>query len=60
MRWNRFRLLIERDPKYLNMLDLEFPGSTPAELFYDVIGDMKDKLDADKKVVKEILKVFRA
>lgn len=57
MRWHRFRLLIEKEPKYLNMLDCEFPGSTAAELFYDVIGDMRDKFSDDKRLVKELLKV---
>jgi hypothetical protein len=58
MRWIRFRSLIEGERKFQNMLDCEFSGSTPAELFYDMIGDMRDKFEDDKKIVKGMLKVF--
>jgi pre-mRNA-processing factor 40 len=55
-RWKEFKPLIKNDPRYLTMIEDDIEGSTPAELFYDLIEDLEERYHKDKKRIKEILK----
>jgi len=55
-RWKQFKPLIKNDTRYLDMLEEDIEGSTPAELFYDLIEDREDRYHKDRKKVKEMLK----
>eukprot|EP01125_Pyxidicula_operculata_P016758 TRINITY_DN5794_c1_g1_i1.p1 TRINITY_DN5794_c1_g1~~TRINITY_DN5794_c1_g1_i1.p1 ORF type:complete len:643 (-),score=165.61 TRINITY_DN5794_c1_g1_i1:209-2137(-) len=54
-RWHHFKPLIKDDVRYTSMLE-DIDGSTPAELFYDLIDDLEDRFYKDRKVVKDIVK----
>jgi hypothetical protein len=54
--WSNFRLRILNDQRYLDMLEPDIDGSTPAEIFYDIVMDLEEKFERDMKRVKEILK----
>jgi pre-mRNA-processing factor 40 len=41
-KWKQFRPLIKDDDRYIAMLG-DVDGSTPAEIFYDTVSDLKDR-----------------
>jgi pre-mRNA-processing factor 40 len=55
-KWKEFRPLIKNDPRYVAMLDENIEGSTPAELFYDLIEDLEDRYQRDRKKLKDFMK----
>ncbi|KAF9989784.1 hypothetical protein BGZ75_004961 [Mortierella antarctica] len=52
--WMQIYPLIKDDPRYSNMLGQ--PGSTPMELFWDMIEDLDERLYQDRKMVQDLLK----
>ncbi|KAG0003344.1 PRP40 pre-mRNA processing factor 40 [Entomortierella chlamydospora] len=52
--WMQVHPLIKEDPRYLDMLGQ--PGSTPMELFWDLIEDLDEKLYQDRKMMQDLLK----
>ncbi|KAG0309078.1 hypothetical protein BGZ98_005400 [Dissophora globulifera] len=52
--WMQIFSLIKDDSRYLEMLGQ--PGSTPMELFWDMIEDLEDRLYQDRKMVQEQMK----
>ncbi|KAF9291602.1 PRP40 pre-mRNA processing factor 40 [Mortierella alpina] len=52
--WMQIYPLIKDDPRYLNMLGQS--GSTPMELFWDMIEDLDERLYQDRKMVQDLLK----
>eukprot|EP01124_Arcella_intermedia_P016949 TRINITY_DN2356_c1_g1_i2.p1 TRINITY_DN2356_c1_g1~~TRINITY_DN2356_c1_g1_i2.p1 ORF type:complete len:800 (-),score=237.79 TRINITY_DN2356_c1_g1_i2:128-2527(-) len=55
-RWKQFKPFVKSDKRYLDLLEDDIEGSTPAELFYDLIEDLEERYHKDRKKVKEILK----
>jgi pre-mRNA-processing factor 40 len=55
-KWKQFRPTVKSDPRYLAMVAEEIEGSTPSEVFYDLIDDLEERYQRDKKKLKEILK----
>jgi len=55
-RWKQFKPLIKSDTRHLDMIEEDTEGSTPAELFYDLIEDLEERYHKDRKKVKEMLK----
>jgi len=55
-RWKEFKQNIKNDPRFINLQEDDIEGSTPAELFYDLIEDLEERYHKEKKRVKEILK----
>jgi len=55
-RWKEFKQNIKNDPRFLNLQEDDVEGSTPAELFYDLIEDLEERYHKEKKRVKQILK----
>eukprot|EP01127_Copromyxa_protea_P002338 TRINITY_DN1222_c0_g1_i11.p1 TRINITY_DN1222_c0_g1~~TRINITY_DN1222_c0_g1_i11.p1 ORF type:complete len:729 (+),score=141.56 TRINITY_DN1222_c0_g1_i11:35-2221(+) len=55
-KWKQFRESIMTEERYLNLLGEEIDGSTPAELFYDVIADLEEKYEKDKSRLKKIMR----
>jgi pre-mRNA-processing factor 40 len=53
-KWKELLPLIERNDRYAAIVDAD--GSRPAELFYDFIEELEDKLDVDKKRAKDIMR----
>jgi pre-mRNA-processing factor 40 len=54
--WSAFRPTIQNDNRFKAMLEPDIEGSTPAEMFYDIVVDLEEKYERDMKRVKEILK----
>jgi pre-mRNA-processing factor 40 len=54
-RWKQFRPLVKDDDRYIAMLG-DVDGSTPVELFYDLIDDM---IEEDQKQCKQILRLAK-
>jgi pre-mRNA-processing factor 40 len=54
-RWKQFRPLVKDDDRYIAMLG-DVDGSTPVELFYDLIDDMEEE---DQKQCKQILRLAK-
>ncbi|KAF9438329.1 PRP40 pre-mRNA processing factor 40 [Entomortierella beljakovae] len=52
--WMQIHPLIKEDPRYLGMLGQ--PGSTPMELFWDLIEDLDERLYQDRKMIQELLR----
>ncbi|KAF9365807.1 PRP40 pre-mRNA processing factor 40 [Mortierella sp. NVP85] len=52
--WMQIHPLIKEDPRYLDILGQ--PGSTPMELFWDLIENLDEKLYQDRKMIQELLK----
>jgi pre-mRNA-processing factor 40 len=53
-RWQEFYPLIKDDDRYLEMLGQ--PGSTPIELFWDIVEDVYEELYAKRKHIEKIMK----
>lgn len=53
--WMQIHPLIKEDPRYLDILGQ--PGSTPMELFWDLIEDLDEKLYQDRKLIQDLLRV---
>ncbi|KAG0275076.1 hypothetical protein BGZ95_009210 [Linnemannia exigua] len=51
--WMQIHPLIKEDPRYISILGQ--PGSTPMELFWDLIEDLDERLYQDRKVVQTAL-----
>lgn len=51
--WKEIYPMLENDERYLNMLGL--PGSSPLDLFWDVVDDLQIELEQEQKVVQEFL-----
>lgn len=56
--WMQIHPLVKEDPRYLNMLGQ--PGSTPMELFWDLIEDLDERLYQDRKLVQDVMKVKKS
>ncbi|KAF9975707.1 PRP40 pre-mRNA processing factor 40 [Actinomortierella ambigua] len=52
--WSQVYPSLKDDARYQDILGQ--PGSTPQELFWDLIEDLDEKLYQDRKVVQEVLK----
>ncbi|KAG0022860.1 hypothetical protein BGZ81_008352 [Podila clonocystis] len=52
--WMQIHPLIKEDSRYLAVLGQ--PGSTPMELFWDLIEDLDERLYQDRKLVQDVLK----
>ncbi|KAF9956449.1 PRP40 pre-mRNA processing factor 40, partial [Modicella reniformis] len=52
--WMQIQPLMKEDPRYQDMLGQ--PGSTPMELFWDMIEDLDEKLYQDRKMIQDLLK----
>ncbi|KAF9314415.1 hypothetical protein BG003_004182 [Podila horticola] len=52
--WMQIHPLIKDDPRYQTVLGQ--PGSTPMELFWDLIEDLDERLYQDRKLVQDVLK----
>lgn len=53
--WMQIHPLIKDDSRYQTVLGQ--PGSTPMELFWDLIEDLDERLYQDRKLVQDVLKV---
>lgn len=53
--WMQIHPLVKDDPRYLNMLGQ--PGSTPMEMFWDLIEDLDERLYQDRKLIQDAMKV---
>lgn len=51
--WKEMYPLIEEDERYLNLLGM--PGSSPLDLFWDVVDDLDQEAEEKVKVVEDIL-----
>ncbi|KAF9130092.1 hypothetical protein BGW39_003496 [Mortierella sp. 14UC] len=51
--WMQIHPLIKEDPRYISILGQ--PGSTPMELFWDLIEDLDERLYQDRKMVQNVL-----
>jgi pre-mRNA-processing factor 40 len=54
-KWKTIYPMLKDDERYLNMLGQS--GSTPMELFRDLVGDLEDIVRHEARIVKDILKV---
>src|SRR6185312_5084515 len=54
-KWSEIYPLIGTDERYLNMLGQ--PGSSPLELFWDVVEELDEILYQQKKMVMDVMKV---
>lgn len=54
--WMQIHPLIKDDSRYQTVLGQ--PGSTPMELFWDLIEDLDERLYQDRKLVQDVLKVI--
>lgn len=52
-KWKALYPLIGKEERYLNLLGC--PGSNPLELFWDVVDDMDQKLEAKERDVRRVL-----
>ncbi|KAI8346809.1 hypothetical protein B0O80DRAFT_222600 [Mortierella sp. GBAus27b] len=52
--WMQIHPLIKEDSRYLDILGQ--PGSTPMELFWDLIEDLDERLYQDRKMIQDLLK----
>ncbi|KAF9908607.1 hypothetical protein BX616_000076 [Lobosporangium transversale] len=52
--WMQIHPLIKDDPRYQDILGQ--PGSTPMELFWDLVEDLDEKLYQDRKMVQDLLR----
>ncbi|KAF9581722.1 hypothetical protein BGW38_001160 [Lunasporangiospora selenospora] len=52
--WMQIHPLIKLDARYLDMLGQ--PGSTPMELFWDLVEDLDEKLYQDRRTVQDLLR----
>ncbi|KAF8975772.1 PRP40 pre-mRNA processing factor 40 [Entomortierella lignicola] len=52
--WMQIHPLVKEDARYLDILGQ--PGSTPMELFWDLIEDLDEKLYQDRKMMQDLLK----
>jgi len=55
-RWKDFKPLVKNENRFTDLLEDDVEGSTPAELFYDLIEDLEERYHKEKKESKEILK----
>lgn len=55
-KWKEIYELVKDDERFLNMVGQ--PGSTPLDLYRDVIVELEDEVYEDGQYVKEILKVL--
>lgn len=53
--WMQVHPLIKEDPRYTSILGQ--PGSTPMELFWDLIEDLDERLYQDRKMIQNLLSV---
>ncbi|CAG8524749.1 5350_t:CDS:10 [Paraglomus occultum] len=53
-KWSEIYPLIDTDERYLNMLGQ--PGSSPLELFWDVVEELDEILYQQKKMVMDVMK----
>ncbi|KAF9902086.1 hypothetical protein EC991_005292 [Linnemannia zychae] len=51
--WMQIHPLIKEDPRYISILGQ--PGSTPMELFWDLIEDLDERLYQDRKMIQNVL-----
>jgi pre-mRNA-processing factor 40 len=57
-RWKQFRPLVKDDDRYIAMLG-DVDGSTPVELFYDLIDEMEEEVEKQCKQVLRLAKDYR-
>eukprot|EP01126_Amoeba_proteus_P002757 TRINITY_DN10891_c0_g1_i1.p1 TRINITY_DN10891_c0_g1~~TRINITY_DN10891_c0_g1_i1.p1 ORF type:complete len:530 (-),score=144.53 TRINITY_DN10891_c0_g1_i1:44-1633(-) len=58
-RWKQYRQIILTDPRYLNLIENEGKNNdrfTPSQMFYQLIGDIREKYKKDKKTLNSIVK----
>ncbi|KAI1318701.1 PRP40 pre-mRNA processing factor 40 [Mortierella claussenii] len=52
--WTQIHPLIKQDPRYLDILGQS--GSSPMELFWDLIEDLDERLYQDRKMIQDVLR----
>ncbi|KAG0044771.1 hypothetical protein BGZ83_009962 [Gryganskiella cystojenkinii] len=52
--WMEIHPFVRDHPRYLEMLGQ--PGSTPMELFWDLVEDLDERLYQDRKLVQDVMK----